>query len=398
MTGAAQLLDLGDPEVVADPYPHLAALRSHAPFAWHEGLGRHVATGHAEVSAVLRDRGLGRVYRTREPEADWATFNWLHADSLLDSEPPKHTRLRRLVAGAFARGHVARLEPRVAAIAAELVAGASGPPFDLVADVAEPLPVTVIAELLDWPEAERHRLRPWSQAIVAMYEVAPTAAQQAAARAACAEFAEHVAALADERARHPGEDLLSDLVAARDDGEGGDGGRLSRRELVATVVLLPNAGHEASVNALGNGIHSWLAAGAPPVDVTDDVALAAFVEELLRHDSPLHLFERTATRDVTIAGHRVAQGEHVVALLGAANRDPAVFERPDVFDPARTPNPHVAFGLGTHFCVGAPLARVELRQAVRALLTAHPRLDVVSVSRRPTFVLRGLRELVLAPA
>ena len=392
MTGSVPPLDLTDPEVIRDPYPHLAALREHAPFVWHEGLQAHVASGHAEVSAALRHRGLGRIFRPREPEEDWETFNWLHADSILDSEPPKHTRLRRLVAGAFNRGHVARLEPRIREIADQLIDEAGEGAFDLIEAVAEPLPVTVIAELLDWPESDRHLLRPWSQAIVKMYEVDPSEEERAEARQASADFAAYADELADHRARHPGTDLLTDLVQARDSGD-----RLSRHELVATVVLLLNAGHEASVNGLGNGIHSWLHAGAPDVAVHDDAALAPFVEELLRHDSPLHLFERTATDDIEVAGRAVAKGEKVIVLLGAANRDPSVFAEPDVFDPRRDPNPHLAFGLGIHFCIGAPLARLELQQSVRALLTRHARLEIVEAVRRPTFVLRGFERLVLSP-
>lgn len=391
MDEPTRLLDLADPAVVADPYPHLAALREHDPFVWHEGLQAHVASGHTEVSAALRERRLGRVYRPREPEEDWATFNWLHADSILDSEPPKHTRLRRLVAGAFGRGHVARLAPRIREIADGLLDAVGDGPFDLIETVAEPLPVTVIAELLDWPESDRHLLRPWSQAIVKMYEVDPSEEDRAAARRASADFAAFAGDLADHRARHPGTDLLTDLVQARDE----DDGRLSPHELVATVVLLLNAGHEASVNGLGNGIHSWLQAGSPPVDVADEAAVAPFVEELLRHDSPLHLFERTATADVEVLGRPVAEGDKVVVLLGAANRDPAVFADPDAFDPARDPNPHLAFGLGIHFCIGAPLARLELQQSTRALLARHPRLEVVEAVRRPTFVLRGFERLVL---
>ena len=345
------------------------------------------------MSAALRNRSLGRIFTDREPAADWSTFNWLHADSILDSEPPKHTRLRRLVAGAFGRGHVARLAPRIEKIARELVEQAGDGPFDLIDAIAEPLPVTVIAELLDWPQADRHLLRPWSQAIVKMYEVSPTPQEQAAAQQAARDFAEYADALADHRARHPGSDLLTDLVTARDAGD-----RLSRRELVATVVLLLNAGHEASVNGLGNGMHSWLTTGASAVDTDDEGATESLVEEMLRHDSPLHLFERTATQDVVVAGREVAKGEKVVVLLGAANRDPAVFADPDVFDPLRSPNPHLAFGLGIHFCIGAPLARLEMQQAVRALLSAHPRLEVRDAVRRPTFVLRGFERLVLAPA
>lgn len=397
MTDAADLLDLADPATVADPYPHFAELRAIAPVAWHSGAGMYLATSHQACSAVLRDRRLGRLFTPREPAAEWETFNWLHADSILDSEPPKHTRLRRLVSGAFARGHVARLAPRIRELAATLLdeAAADGP-FDVLAGYAEPLPVLVIAELLGWPEADRHLLRPWSQAIVKMYEVERTPQQELAARTAAGEFAAYVEDLAAHRSAHsppqPGADLLTDLVHARD---GGD--RLSTRELVATAVLLLNAGHEASVNGFGNGLHSLLESGAALPDLDDEVAAATLVEELLRHDSPLHLFERTATAPVRIGDVTIEPGQKVAALLGAANRDPAVFERPDTFDPKRDPNPHLAFGLGIHFCIGAPLARLELQVSVRTLLSRFPGLELVEAVRRPTFVLRGYERLVVSP-
>ena len=390
---AADLLDLSDPAVVADPYPHLASVRAVAPMAWHSGMGTWLATGHAEAGAVLRDRRLGRVFSARTPETDWDTFNWLHADSILDSEPPKHTRLRRLVAGAFGRGHVQRLGPRIEELAAGLLAELPDGEFDVLADYAEPLPVLVIAELLGVPEADRHHLRPWSQAIVRMYEVDRTPEVEAEARHAAAEFAAYVEQLAADRAKAPGEDLLSDLVQARD---GSD--RLSSHELVATAVLLLNAGHEASVNGFGNGLHSWLTApDRPAVDVADPAARARLVEEFLRHDSPLHLFERTAKEPTTVAGVDLQPGDTVAALLGAANRDPAVFADPDRFDPTRDPNPHLAFGAGIHFCIGAPLARLELEVSLRTVLARYPALEVVEAQRRPTFVLRGFERLVVAP-
>jgi cytochrome P450 len=392
---AADLLDLGDPAVVANPYPAMAALRERAPIAWHSRMGTWLATGHAEAGAVLRDRRLGRVFGPRTPEEDWDTFNWLHADSILDSEPPKHTRLRRLVAGAFGRGHVQRLAPRIEGLAAALLAELpeSGP-FDVIEEYAEPLPVLVIAELLGVPVADRHHLRPWSQAIVRMYEVDRTPAEEQAARDAAAAFAAYVEELATDRAKAPGEDLLTDLVQARD---GSD--RLSAHELVATAVLLLNAGHEASVNGFGNGLHSWLTApDRPRVDPGDDAAVDRLVEEFLRHDSPLHLFERTAKQPASVAGVDLEPGEKVAALLGAANRDPKVFADPDRFDPTRDPNPHLAFGAGIHFCIGAPLARLELAISVRTLLARHPRLELVEAVQRPTFVLRGFERLVVSPA
>jgi len=392
---AAGLLDLTDPEVVADPYPSLAEVRDRAPVAWHGGLGVFVATSHAACNEVLRERGLGRVFAPRRPERDWGTFNWLHADSILDSEPPKHTRLRRLVQGAFSRGHVARLAPRVEELAAGLLddcehaAHEHDGVFDVIERYAEPLPVLVIAELLGWPERDRHLLRPWSQAIVRMYEVSRTREQQDAALRASGDFAAYVEQLARDRARGPRDDLLSDLVAARD---GGD--RLSARELVATVVLLLNAGHEASVNGFGNGLASLLGGGHLEAARTADPGRLA--EEMLRHDSPLHLFERTATRDVLVGGVAVGRGQRVAALLGAANRDPAVFDDPDGFRPDRDPNPHLAFGAGTHFCLGAPLARLELAISVSSLLGRFPSLRLVSARRRPTFVLRGYEQLLVS--
>lgn len=393
---AAELLDLGDPDVVRSPYAALAEARARAPVAWHSGLGTYVATSHAACSAVLRDRRLGRIFVPREPLEEWETFNWLHADSILDCEPPKHTRLRRLVAGAFGRGHVARLAPRIEELVAELLSDAAARvattgEVDLVDALAEPLPVLVIAELLGLPDSALPSLRPWSQAIVAMYEMDRTPEQEHDARRACAEFAALVEDLAGHRTRHPGDDLLTDLVQARDDGD-----RLSAHELVATAVLLLNAGHEASVNGFGNGLHSILTGPVGESDLSD-LDPTPLVEEMLRHDSPLHLFERTATEPVEVAGARLEPGDRIAALLGAANRDPAVFPEPDTFVPGREPNNHLAFGLGIHFCIGAPLARLELQIASRELFRTWPRLELRRARQRSTFVLRGFHEIVIAP-
>ena len=260
---------------------------------------------------------------------------------------------------------MARLRPRVEEVAAglldevERVLERDGR-VDVIATYAEPLPVLVICELLGAPTADWKRLRDWSQAIVRMYEVDPDEHAQQDAQRACEEFAAYVERLAADRAAAPGDDLLTSLVQERD---GGD--RLSPRELVATVVLLLNAGHEASVNGFGNGLASLLAdpaqLDAVLAALDEPAAVDRLVEEMLRHDSPLHLFERTATADVELHGVTVRRGEKVAALLGAANRDPTVFAEPDRFVADRDPNPHLAFGAGIHFCLGAPLARMELQ-------------------------------------
>jgi cytochrome P450 len=396
---ADDVLDLRDPTVVADPYPAFAVLRQQGAAVRHEGLGLWLAVRHADADAVLRERRLGRLFTARQPADVWETFNWLHADSILDCEPPKHTRLRALVAKAFARGHVERLRPRVRAIADGLLddaVAAAGPDgvVDLVADYAEPLPVMVIAELLGVPPADQPLLRPWSQAIVKMYEYDRTPVMEEAARTAAGEFSAYVSDLARQRRGAPGEDLVSHLAAVEDGGQ-----RLSERELVATCVLLLNAGHEASVNGFGNGMAALL---RNPDQLARLVAnpwglAPTAVEEMLRYDAPLQLFERTAKEDVEVAGVGLRAGDKIAALLGSANRDPEVFVAADAMDVSRDPNPHLGFGAGIHFCLGAPLARVELQASVPLLLERFPGVTLAGAARlRPTFVLRGCETLPVA--
>ncbi|WP_448621700.1 cytochrome P450 [Geodermatophilus sp. URMC 65] len=396
MIPAAPPIDLTDPAVVADPYPSFARARAQAPVQWHEGLGLWLAFTHAESDAVLRDRRLGRIWRDREPAERFGSFNLVHRNALLEMEPPDHTRLRGLVSAAFARGHVERLRPWVQRLAGDLVDGLvehSGgtEPVDVLSGMAEELPVAVIAELLGVPEADRPLLRPWSNAIVKMYEYGRTPAVEDAAERAADQFVTYLRALAAERRRTPGEDLLSHLVGVRDS----DGDRLTEDELVTTCVLLLNAGHEATVNVSGNGLLALLQHPDQLARLRDDPGLLpTAVEEFMRFDSPLQLFERTATTDVQVGGVTVHEGQKVAALLGAANRDPAVFPDPDRFDVGRTDNPHITFGAGVHFCIGAPLARVELQASFGALLERTSRLELGGEPvRRPEFVIRGLAEL-----
>ncbi len=377
--------DLGSAELVSDPYAALARERAAHPVAWHEESGRWLTFDHACAGAVLRDRRLGRLWQDREPVATLEPFNLLHRHQMMENEPPVHTRMRRLVAGAFNKGHVERLRPRVRELASSLLTEVDPEGFDVVAQYAEPLPVLVIAELLGVPTELAPQLRGWSQAIVRMYEPAPSPDVVRAAVAAAEEFADLVRGLVRERAAHPRADLVSDL--AHPDGPGPV---LSEDEVVATAVLLLNAGHEASVNVFGNGLVSLLRAGLPVGPLGHPGVVAGCVEEMLRHDSALQLFERTATTDVTLGEVTVRQGEKVAALLGAAHRDPAVFADPDTFRPDRDPNPHLAFGAGLHFCLGAPLARMELVESVGHLFRTMPDLRLVGEPRsRGTFVLRG---------
>ncbi|WP_433176968.1 cytochrome P450 [Actinoallomurus sp. CA-150999] len=386
----------GSPEFVADPYPAFERLRRESPVFFHEPTDQWVITRYADVNALLRDRRLGRTYlhvTTHEefgrpaPAEFLAPFWDLNNAGMLDLEPPDHTRLRRLVSKAFTPRMVEDLRPRIRALAEGLVRGlVERGGGDLVAEVAEPLPVTVIAEMLGVPEGDRHLLRPWSADICGMYQLDPPEEIQHAAVRASIEFSDYLRDLSRARRTDPGDDLISALCQV----EG-----LTEGELIGTCVLLLNAGHEATVNATGN---SWWALFRNPGELerlrADHGLIGTAVEELLRYDTPLPLFERWVLEDIEVGGVAIPRGAEVALQFASACRDPEVFADPDVLDLARTPNPHLAFSAGIHFCLGAPLARVELAESFRAILDLAPKLSLAAEPEwKPGFVLRGLRAL-----
>ena len=393
------MIDFNDPTFVSNPYPALKELRAQGQPVWHEGMQIFLAARHSDANDVFRNKSLGRIFKEKTPDFEWEVFNWLHADSILDSEPPKHTRLRSLVAKAFNRQKIEGMRPAVGRITDQLLEAIdlkvkSGQSFDLIADYAEPLPVKIIADLLGFPESEEHLLRPWSQAIVKMYEVNPSAQHQSEAQLAAQEFADYVRDLAESRKKTPTADLISDLASVEENGE-----KLNMHELVATCVLLLNAGHEASVNAFGNGM---VAALQRPDQVallrTNPRAITnTALEEFMRFDAPLHLFERTATVDTEIGGVQIREGQKIAALIGSANRDESVFSTPEAMDLTRDPNPHIGFGAGIHFCIGAPLARLEMSVSLPALWEKYPTMQLAGEAvRRPTFVLRGYESVAIS--
>lgn len=390
------MIDFSAAAFVKDPYPELALLRKEGRPVWHEGLGMWLAAKHQDANAVLRTKTLGRIFTPRDPETQWHEFNWLHSDSILDSEPPKHTRLRSLVGKAFSRSRIDSLKPEIERLAglllnqAEVKLNTTGT-FDLIADYAEPLPVKVIAALLGFPDEDEHLLRPWSQAIVKMYEVDPAQPAQAEARQAAHEFAEYVRALMLERKANPGDDLISELASVEEAGE-----KLNAQELIATCVLLLNAGHEASVNGFGNGMVAALLREdqAQLLSTNPRAVTETAIEEFLRFDAPLQLFERTATQDTDIGGITVLEGQKIASLLGSANRDEEVFDRPEEMDITRTNNPQIGFGAGIHFCLGAPLARLELSASLPLFFERFPNIQLAQEPlRRDTFVLRGYENI-----
>ena len=393
------MIDFNNPTFVADPYEQLKALREIGKPVWHERMQIFLAARHSDANDVFRNKSLGRIFTDKSPEFEWETFNWLHSDSILDSEPPKHTRLRSLVAKAFNRNKIEGMRPAVERITQQLLGAIdekvkSGESFDLIADYAEPLPVKIIADLLGFPESEEHLLRPWSQSIVKMYEVNPSEQYQVEAKKAAGEFAEYVRNLAEHRKTNPGQDLITDLAMVEENGE-----KLNSHELVATCVLLLNAGHEASVNAFGNGMVAALERPdqAELLRKNSRAITETALEEFMRFDAPLHLFERTATIDTELGGVKIEKGQKIAALIGSANRDSSVFEKADEMDLTRDPNPHIGFGAGIHFCLGAPLARLEMSVSLPALWEKYPNMQLDgNPVRRPTFVLRGYESVSIS--
>jgi cytochrome P450 len=393
------MIDFNNPTFVANPYEQLKALREIGKPVWHEGMQIFLAARHSDANDVFRNKSLGRIFTDKSPEFEWETFNWLHSDSILDSEPPKHTRLRSLVAKAFNRNKIEGMRPAVERITQQLLDAIdekvkSGENFDLIADYAEPLPVKIIADLLGFPESEEHLLRPWSQSIVKMYEVNPSEQYQIEAKKAAGEFAEYVRNLAEHRKTNPGQDLITDLAMVEENGE-----KLNSHELVATCVLLLNAGHEASVNAFGNGMVAALERPdqAELLRKNSRAITDTALEEFMRFDAPLHLFERTATTDTELGGVKIEKGQKIAALIGSANRDSSVFEKADEMDLTRDPNPHIGFGAGIHFCLGAPLARLEMSVSLPALWEKYPNMQLSGTPvRRPTFVLRGYESVSIS--
>ncbi|MFD5114525.1 cytochrome P450 [Streptomyces sp. NPDC058391] len=392
--------DPRSPAFLADPYPAYAELRAGGRVHYYEPSDQWLVPHHADVAALLRDRRLGRSYGHRftheefgktAPPPGHEPFHELNDQGMLELEPPDHPRIRRLVSKAFTPRTVEQLEPYVRRLAAELVRRlVEQGGGDLLTAVAEPLPVAVIAEMLGVPETDRPLLRPWSAAICGMYELNPSEETARRAVTASLEFSAYLRELIAVRREKPGEDLVSGLIAAHDDGE-----KLTEAEMVATCALLLNAGHEATVNATVNGWHALFRhPGQLAALRADRALLPTAVEELMRYDTPLQLFERWVLDAIEIGGATLPRGAEVALLFGSANHDPAAFTTPATLDLSRRDNPHISFSAGIHYCIGAPLARIELAASMTALLDLAPGLRPAAEPRRkPNFVIRGLEGL-----
>lgn len=382
-----------DPDFVQNPYPFYAAARAQGAVHHWQDYDIDCAFSFATVNAALRDSRLGRECprELREPRpAHLADFYAIDDNSMLELEPPRHTRLRKLVLRAFTSARVAAMAPEIEATCHALIDRFPAGDFDVLPAYASQVPVLVIARLLGVPDAMAPQLLAWSNAMVAMYQARRDRRVEDSANSAARDFAAYLQDLIDTRRRSPRGDLISELVT------GADVDRLSAQELIANCVLLLNAGHEATVHTLGNGVKALVEHGADP-DWLAPGALDATVEEILRFDPPLHMFTRWAYEDVQIGRAEVRRGQRIGLLLGAAGRDPQMWDDPDTFDPTRPYKAHAGFGAGRHFCVGAPLARLELQIALRVLFERLPGLTVAAPPRyADLYHFHGLERLILS--
>jgi cytochrome P450 len=377
-----------DPDFLQDPYSFYDTLRAEPLYYW-EDYKLPVAASHEVVTALLRDKRFGREnpYPTI-PEPHTTAFYDIEAHSMLELEPPVHTRLRGLVLRAFTSRRIAGLTPDIEQLSHDLIDQFPDTPFDLLPAFAQTIPVIIIARLLGVPELHAAQLLKWSNAMVGMYQARRTRADEDAASLAATEFSNFLTDHINSKRHAPADDLISHLIITEEEGE-----KLSTQELITTCILLLNAGHEATVHTLGNAIKTLLETGIRPSDTSE------FTEEVLRHDPPLHMFTRFAKEDTEVFGHPFKKGDEVGLLLGAANRDPDIYPDPSRFDPSRKAKAHTSFGGGIHFCVGAPLARLEIAIALNILFERCPDLKLIQPPQYANnYHFHGLETLIVSTA
>jgi cytochrome P450 len=400
---APPAFDPRDPAFIADPFPAFRALRARDPVHWCEGLRGHVLTRYADVKPLLGDPRLSADRITPFAKA-LAPAERKGAAALIDLlarwavfvDPPDHTRLRRLLNAGFTPRAVEGLAPGIRLVVDRLIDGAAGQGrMDLIADFAYPLPATVIALLIGAPARDIGLFKRWSDDLAQFVGSAVTRPnRRATAAAAARDMARYFRGLIAERRARPGGDIVDALIAARD-----AGGALSEDELVATCVLLLFAGHETTTHLIANGMRALLSHPAELARLRARPALAAqAVEEMLRYDGPVMALTRVAKEDVEVGGRRIAKGGLVYLMVNAANRDPAQFSDPDAFRIERDAAAHLAFGFGPHYCLGAPLARLEARIAFDRLLARLGRIEAAGPAPewQDTLVLRGMKGFPIA--
>ena len=376
-----------DPAFVQDPYPFYERTRAAGDLFYWEDYKMACTVSYAATQAALRDRRMGREcppeFAPDIPEA-LAPFYAIEAHSMLELEAPRHTRLRGLVLRAFTSRTIANLAPDIRALCHEMIDAFPREPFDLLTAYAQPVPVRIIAKLLGVPEDQSDNLLKWSNAMVAMYQAKRTPQIETEAIAATNAFSAFIRDYIAIKRKSPSDDLISTLIAANEAGD-----KLTDDELITTCILLLNAGHEATVHTLGNGTKTLLETGHNTITPT-------LVEEIIRHDPPLHMFTRYVYEDMEFYGKQLKRGDQIGCLLAAANRDPAAYDNPTLFDPDRNGPKNASFGGGIHFCVGAPLARLELQISLEVLFERCPHLKLAAAPQyADVFHFHGLEALMV---
>jgi pimeloyl-[acyl-carrier protein] synthase len=387
-----QAFDPRSPAFRANPYPYYDMLRMAAPVLYWDVWGIWFLSRYDDCSALLRDSRLGHGQMDGQPPEEQVALFEMQRHWMLLKNPPDHTRLRGLVHKAFTPRIVEQMRSRVQDITDGLIdrVAAAGQ-ADLIADLAYPLPVTVIAELLGIPREDHQEFHGWSDSLARSLDLTDDPEVYNRASQAAATLTEYLREIIAQRRREPREDLLSALIQAEE-----GGGRLTQDELYATVALLLLAGHETTINLIGNGVLALLRNPEQLNRLRENPALIRpAIEELLRYDGPVQMTSRIALEDVEVRGETISAGQSVAFLLGAANHDPERFAAPQQLDIGRDPNQHLGFANGIHYCLGAPLARLEGQIAISTLLARMPELALVTDAPeyRDNFVLRGLREL-----
>ncbi|OIQ45130.1 MAG: cytochrome [Roseobacter sp. MedPE-SW] len=380
-----------DPAFVQDPYPFYQKARAQAGLNYWQDYAMPAAFRRAAVHAILRDRRFGREIPpefARPTPEHLAPFMATEAHSMLEAEPPRHTRLRKLVMRAFTSREIKAQEAGITALCHQLIDTFPDQPFDLLSAYCTQVPVITICRLLGVPSDMAPQLLSWSHDMVAMYQAAKTVETEHAAARAAQAFSDFLASYVEQRRDRPAGDLITRLIAAEEEGD-----KLSTQELIGTCILLLNAGHEATVHALGNGVKTMLQQGWDPAWLAPE-GIENLVEEILRFDPPLHMFTRYAYEEIEVMGHRFQRGDQVALLLASANRDPAAEDEAEIFDPTRPARTNMSFGGGLHFCVGAPLARLEMQIALPILFERCPNLKLAAEPQYSnSYHFHGLTEL-----
>ena len=380
--------NMHDPVFVQNPYSFYDVARQKGDLLFWEEQGMPAAFSHRAVRHILTHKSMKQaIPRAKQTVCPAHIAQWQENEkhSMLSLDPPAHTRLRRLVLTAFTSRHINAQKDMISTLCNELIDSFPAGPFDFLKAYAQPLPVIVIARLLGVPESEKKTLLAWSNAMVAMYQAGRSKQTELAANKATIEFTAFLSEYIKYRRAHPKDDLITKLIAAEEE----DGNRLSAKELISTCILLLNAGHEATVHSFGNGLKALLEQNVR--QITPET-----IEEILRFDPPLHIFTRWAHEDIECFDHKIAKDTQVACVLGAANRDPMAFEQPNAFLPNREIKPHMSFGAGIHFCVGAPLARLELEIGLKTLLARCPNITFCGDTEySDTYHFHGLKQLMI---